>query len=818
MSKEFLETEPWKLPEEIKQQARRPAVLKSACGILRELTGKIIYDAATLPKDTVSVETHGRFASSDALYIRACSYKGDKWLDIYRFAGVNLQRRAKELHDKGFPIFGIGCGSTAMEVLSGARKPDEWEFLHNGERAPYGRAIGVRFLPDGRHVGLYKFQDKYCSEHDLDPDILYVAPDDGIAFWSGNVSNYLGDSVPVRADLGNCRKVGTPRSARRANTCLFAADDLRNGRTSYCSISYPLKLHTDTLAEVEKVFPGLTKVPDVHNTTHLRVAMARAGSRKNPKREQTTVEICDTIAPILPDILRKARERASGDHRERPTGWLARREDWIIAVHLHYPAYTVCGDPEDLVRDLNKSYHIWYDCYACNVRTGKRYHVTSQRKMQLWDCDYQTWGMPLCLVGQSAEEVFEGTVMPKAMEKGFDIFKGDRSKVIPGILAVLGDTPASRIFEQLVNCGLFNLAYDVMYGLIGPSSGTRTQYGRTSFPDDKMLLAYPAKKCPTSLCKALGMDMSKLRALDEMMQPPGTQSEFIPGTFLPQAPRMEELRRILNVPWSSVGPEAFGKVCTLTAGMMMAMAENEWRVSSGYPGILGAIYRHQEMLGRYSATELINKLAELCGEYREGNKHVFVRYVSDLQDYWNLRMELEEQSPGPLDEHAFPAWPRLVDITIKHNRLIPLVNNARHMYQSNRLKILNEKYQKHVLPKLKKFEYKNDVFMISYPSILEELDTEGTILHHCVGSYKESVANGREYILFLRKTGKEDTPWYTIDVTPTGEVRQIHTSCNGNVGSDPECEAITAFLKEWADTVGIKGETLKETYGLLCHV
>lgn len=49
----------------------------------------------------------------------------------------------------------------------------------------------------------------------------------------------------------------------------------------------------------------------------------------------------------------------------------------------------------------------------------------------------------------------------------------------------------------------------------------------------------------------------------------------------------------------------------------------------------------------------------------------------------------------------------------------------------------------------------------------EELVTEGRTLHHCVGSsdhYMEMMANGKSWILFLRKKENPEKAYYTIEI------------------------------------------------------
>lgn len=67
------------------------------------------------------------------------------------------------------------------------------------------------------------------------------------------------------------------------------------------------------------------------------------------------------------------------------------------------------------------------------------------------------------------------------------------------------------------------------------------------------------------------------------------------------------------------------------------------------------------------------------------------------------------------------------------------------------------------------------------------------LLNHCVASYKDSISEGKEYILFLRKQNDPDKPYFTIDVTSNKHVRQIHGFNNCNIEND----VLRQFVENW---------------------
>lgn len=184
---------------------------------------------------------------------------------------------------------------------------------------------------------------------------------------------------------------------------------------------------------------------------------------------------------------------------------------------------------------------------------------------------------------------------------------------------------------------------------------------------------------------------------------------------------------------------------------------------------------------------------------------------SEYRNQWNTLKEINK-----LDETEFPELPKAE----KLSELIPLIQQKVIEYEDEALYTsLNLKY-KDFIDVLKKFEYSEDKYCIIAPEVVQELDIEGNVLHHCVGTYKHNLAGGNEIILFLRRTEDPRTPFYTIDLDPEGYVRQIHTKYNGDIQNDPERDEIKAFLDNWANAKSdiVNKKSIKLNYSALCHI
>ena len=111
----------------------------------------------------------------------------------------------------------------------------------------------------------------------------------------------------------------------------------------------------------------------------------------------------------------------------------------------------------------------------------------------------------------------------------------------------------------------------------------------------------------------------------------------------------------------------------------------------------------------------------------------------------------------------------------------------------------SKKYPKvdEVCKSLTKYEYSDGKYAIVSPKGIIDIIREGTILSHCVHTcdyYYDRMQRQETYLLFLRKTGTVDSPWYTLEVEPHGNIRQKRTTGDKQ---NKDLEAAVPFLKKW---------------------
>ena len=209
-----------------------------------------------------------------------------------------------------------------------------------------------------------------------------------------------------------------------------------------------------------------------------------------------------------------------------------------------------------------------------------------------------------------------------------------------------------------------------------------------------------------------------------------------------------------------------------------------------YVGYCPNVYRNNR--------KILARFCELNNLSASERTHKVIHY----RDY--LRMI--SQFPTELKKD-FPLCPQ--DIEKYHDRALKIYNRYQQQILESQQKVIGDRYINNVYSLVKEYEFSNDEYVIIAPKSVFELTTEGRTLNHCVGSYVQSVSNGKEYILFLRKKENQDIPFFTINITPNKEIRQIHGKCNCNVP-----EELVSFIDSWKKKFNLIGGYNKIKYHL----
>ena len=176
------------------------------------------------------------------------------------------------------------------------------------------------------------------------------------------------------------------------------------------------------------------------------------------------------------------------------------------------------------------------------------------------------------------------------------------------------------------------------------------------------------------------------------------------------------------------------------------------------------------------------KQAQICNEST-------MQVLQTWTDYMSMAMKLK------MDINKSMVYaPKNIDQA--HKECIDLLNAGKIEEESKKLKKKWPKVEKN-LKGLERYEWQDDKFCIVAPKSIADIYREGMLLKHCIHTcdiYWERITNKTTFLMFLRRADAPDTPWYTLEVEPGGNIRQKRTT--GDNQNEDLKEALP-FLKLW---------------------
>lgn len=178
----------------------------------------------------------------------------------------------------------------------------------------------------------------------------------------------------------------------------------------------------------------------------------------------------------------------------------------------------------------------------------------------------------------------------------------------------------------------------------------------------------------------------------------------------------------------------------------------------------------------------LEKQAELSGDSLS-------QTLGTWRDYTNMAKGLKMNIK--LEQIAKPK-----NLKTAHDECVRLKERAGIEKQAKELKKKWPRVEEQ-LPKLQKFEYAAGDYVITVPKSVMDIVLEGTILRHCVHTcdyYFSRIQDDESYLFFLRKKETPDMPWYTLEVEPSGNIRQKRTTGDNQ---NEDFKKALPFLKKW---------------------
>ena len=190
-------------------------------------------------------------------------------------------------------------------------------------------------------------------------------------------------------------------------------------------------------------------------------------------------------------------------------------------------------------------------------------------------------------------------------------------------------------------------------------------------------------------------------------------------------------------------------------------------------------------------------MQELAAMHPRNRRTKAVRYLArqstrgtppgDVLDYWRDCKRLEENLTD--DEIAFPA-----DVQERHERLRMRIDALQN-------RELDEKIAERAEGLEKEFGFSFGGLILRPARDAAEIIREGRVLHHCVGGYVRSYAEGKTVICVLRRAVQPEEPWRTVEISPQGHVRQDRGAYNdmgrGIALDESYHQMLTMFWSAW---------------------
>lgn len=201
---------------------------------------------------------------------------------------------------------------------------------------------------------------------------------------------------------------------------------------------------------------------------------------------------------------------------------------------------------------------------------------------------------------------------------------------------------------------------------------------------------------------------------------------------------------------------------------------------------VGKIMKHKH-LPRMGITAIINYLRKQVKKggiprdyYRSTGQAAVAMWIDYLDMAASMKLDLSRDSvykPANLRErHDELAGIR----AMKERERQAKADAARLRKQA---KAMEDKYPgvAPVCAKIKEiYEWTGDEYSVLVPAGAWDIMQEGVLLGHCSAReddnvYLERIEQETSYIMFLRKNDRKDSPWYTMEVEPGGNVIQLRT-------------------------------------------
>lgn len=142
--------------------------------------------------------------------------------------------------------------------------------------------------------------------------------------------------------------------------------------------------------------------------------------------------------------------------------------------------------------------------------------------------------------------------------------------------------------------------------------------------------------------------------------------------------------------------------------------------------------------------------------------------------------------------HELWNWCNMLDKPMEKSDFYRQYINTKRTYEQRKNELLDAGIRKNQLAR-KALAFEDDTFEVVIPTTNAELVTEGENQHNCVGGYGRQVAEGNQYVVFIRRKSDPTKAYITCDIYTDGTINQYLTKYNRGVSADDAKEFYRAY-------------------------
>lgn len=254
-------------------------------------------------------------------------------------------------------------------------------------------------------------------------------------------------------------------------------------------------------------------------------------------------------------------------------------------------------------------------------------------------------------------------------------------------------------------------------------------------------------------------------------------------------------KRIAAINWKEKRP-----------GAMLGLDKPTFRcaVAEDWSSQILALMVEERAKGRHYSPEDVRQIRELgwdgiktVRDEKDGMK--MIRYIcrqrerygetdgrkallSDLRDYWRMAKNMGEDL-----QNQEMRWPQ--HLLAAHDAMV-----RRQKFEEDQK--IKAAFERHAAA-LQVYAWAEGDLLIRPARDQAELQMEGKLLHHCVGTYAKSFAEGRTAIFFIRHEAEPDKPYFTLEL----DEQRLAVRQNRGARNCDRTEEVTAFESAWLEHI-----------------